>query len=498
MDKKITYFTLPNLFTLMNLVSGSFAVFYAFELSPEKLYIASIFIFISVIFDFLDGLIARLTKSVSEIGKNLDSLADLISFGVAPAVIIFQMLKAGMEIKVFTTDLPYTDILILLSPILLVVAGALRLAKFNVDDRQKNKFLGLAIPASAIFFASLPLLDVYDPYDLIILKDWFDAVPFKFVLAIIGLQVYILTNFWLYVISVLFFSVMQLIELPMFSLKFDGLSFKKNIARYIFLILAILLFALFQSFAIPFIIIIYILFSVGDDIVNAIINNKHLDLHDETFIKEKKSIAGERIRKIDISTDLKSHVNVPKVLPRIKVIFKAEEGNKKTELPDGIVLPDKFSPVTLKLYENLNLIFIKDIGISYTAIQKKELEDNPQITIEALHETSIAELVKETKNKIKLHGENDDVVMVTAGANHVAALVIIDDFWRKIHNIFKSNLIVAIPSNDTIFIAKESNPNAKERLLNVVNDLFSSSNSQGLLSKNLYFVKEGETKLTLL
>ena len=223
-------------------------------------------VFISVFFDFLDGFVARLTKSFSEIGKNLDSLADLVSFGVAPAVIIFQMLKTGMEIKVFTTDLPYTDILILLSPILLIVAGALRLAKFNVDDRQKNYFLGLAIPASAVFFASLPLLDVYDPYKLVILKDWLDAVPFKFVLAIIGLQVYILTNFWLYVISVLFFAVMQLIELPMFSLKFDGLSFKKNIARYIFIILAILLFALLQCLALPFIVIIYILFSVGDDI----------------------------------------------------------------------------------------------------------------------------------------------------------------------------------------------------------------------------------------
>ena len=115
MDKKLTYFTLPNLFTLMNLVSGSFAVFYAFELNAEKLYLASIFVFISVFFDFLDGLVARLTKSFSEIGKNLDSLADLVSFGVAPAVIIFQMLKTGMGIKVFSADLPYTDILILLS-----------------------------------------------------------------------------------------------------------------------------------------------------------------------------------------------------------------------------------------------------------------------------------------------------------------------------------------------------------------------------------------------
>ena len=266
MDKKIRYFTLPNLFTLMNLISGSIALFYAFE-KPHNLVYASLFVFIAIIFDFLDGFIARLTKSVSDVGKQLDSLADLVSFAVAPAAITFQMLKMAMEIKEFSADLPYTDILILFSPILLVVAAALRLAKFNVDDRQKTKFLGLAVPVSAIFFASLPMVNNFDPDNLVVLKVWLDVdLPFDFILAVIGMQVFVLTNVWVYVIPILVFAVLQLIEIPFFSLKFESFSFKNNVARYIFLIIALILFVLLQFFILPFIVIIYILVSVGDDI----------------------------------------------------------------------------------------------------------------------------------------------------------------------------------------------------------------------------------------
>jgi CDP-diacylglycerol---serine O-phosphatidyltransferase len=267
MENKIRYFTLPNILTLINLIAGSFAIYFAFEAQYEKLYYASYFVFLAVVFDMLDGTVARLTKSTSEIGKQLDSLADLVSFGVAPAVITYQMIKAGLEIDKFSFDLSLSDILILLTPILLVVAGALRLAKFNVDNRQKENFMGLPIPASAIFFASLPLLNVFDPYKLIVLKDWLDMVPFKFVLAVIGLQVYILTDYWFFLISIFFMVFMQLINFPIFSLKFQGFGYRQNAIRYIFLLFAVLLFALFQSFSLPFIVIFYILFAVFVDVV---------------------------------------------------------------------------------------------------------------------------------------------------------------------------------------------------------------------------------------
>ena len=269
MDKELRYFSLPNILTLFNLIAGSFALFFAFEKNGEQLYIASIFILIALVFDFLDGLVARLTNSISKIGKQLDSLADLVSFGVAPAAIVFQMLKVSLDSNgEFSMDsLTFEQTLILLFPILLIVAAALRLAKFTADDKQKTVFLGLATPVSALFFASLPLLNNFDPDNLIILKIWLDVnLPFDFVLAIIGLQVFVLTSVWFYTVSIVTIAILQLINLPMFSFKFEDLSFKKNITKYIFLILSFLLIIFLQCFILPFIVILYILFSVGDDI----------------------------------------------------------------------------------------------------------------------------------------------------------------------------------------------------------------------------------------
>ncbi len=270
MEKELRYFTLPNIFTLLNLVSGSTALLFAFE-KPENLTYAAAFIFIAAFFDFIDGFVARLTNSVSKLGKYLDSLSDIVSFGIAPAVVVFQMLKTAEEVKFFSVDLPYTQVLILLSPIVLIIAAALRLAKFDADRRQTHYFLGLPVPVSAVFFASLPFVNAFDPDNLLILKTWLDVnMPFDFILAVIGTQVYLLTNFWFYVVSIFVFAILQLIEIPMFSFKSENYSFKSNSGKYIFLILAILMFVLIQSFIIPIIIILYILFSVGIDIVNAI------------------------------------------------------------------------------------------------------------------------------------------------------------------------------------------------------------------------------------
>jgi len=266
MDKELRYFTLPNILTLMNLVFGSLAILYAFENSGNLTYSAT-FIFIAAFFDFIDGFVARLTNSVSKIGKYLDSLSDLVSFGIAPAAVIYQMLKTASEIKSFSVDLPYVQVLILLSPIVLIIAAALRLAKFDADRRQTNHFLGLPVPVSAVFFASLPFVNEFDPDNLLILKTWLDVnLPFDIILAIIGVQVYVFTNVWFYIVSIFVFAILQLLEIQMFSFKSDNYSFKTNAVKYIFLILAVLMFALLQCFILPIIIILYILFSVGIDI----------------------------------------------------------------------------------------------------------------------------------------------------------------------------------------------------------------------------------------
>ncbi len=263
MDKDLRYFSLPNILTLMNLVAGSIAIVYAFE-KPGNLTYAAAFIFIAAFFDFADGFTARLTNSVSKLGKYLDSLSDIVSFGIAPALIIFQMLKGALDVKSFSPDLPYTKVLIMLAPLILIIAAALRLAKFDADKRQAHYFLGLPVPISAVFFASLPFVNLFDPDSLIILKDWLDVnLPFRFILAVLGVQVYVLTNFWFYVVAIFVFAILELTELKMFSFKMNNYSFKKSAGKYVFLLLALLLFVFFQCFAIPFIVILYILFSIG-------------------------------------------------------------------------------------------------------------------------------------------------------------------------------------------------------------------------------------------
>ncbi len=267
MNKDLRYFTIPNIFTLLNLIAGSFAIFYAFEKS-ETLHYASYFILAALVFDFLDGFVARLINAESKIGAQLDSLADLVSFGIAPAAITYQLLAIALNINSPDTVLSIVDVLILMSPILLIVAAALRLAKFNIDDRQKRDFFGMPTPVSAMFFISIPLLNEFNPDNLVILKVWLDVnLPFDFILAVIGLQIFVIPSFMTYVVSIIIATILQLIDLSMFSLKFDGLSFGKNRTRYIFVLISFILFIFLQCFIVPFIVILYVLFSVGDDII---------------------------------------------------------------------------------------------------------------------------------------------------------------------------------------------------------------------------------------
>ncbi len=274
MKNDLKYFTLPNILTLLNLLAGSFAIFFATTVVIDNLFIASYFVLIALIFDFFDGWTARKLNQVSVFGKQLDSLADLVSFGVAPAVIIFQMLKHAMKIKELTLDLPLEQILIVSTPILLVAAAALRLAKFNINDKQEKNFLGLAVPASALFFVSFPIIFSMDSgksYEFILLKLINGSSPMEVDLAIIGMYLYVFPLKWLYIISIFVFAVLQLINVSMFSLKFDGLSFKNNASRYVFSGVAFLMLLMLQFLALPFIVIIYILFSVVDDIIKLFI-----------------------------------------------------------------------------------------------------------------------------------------------------------------------------------------------------------------------------------
>ena len=235
------FFWVPNAITALNLVSGSLAVFFAID---GQLGWASVFILIAAVFDFLDGFAARLLKAYSSIGKELDSLADMVSFGLAPAAIVFTMLEYTM----FGVNQPIQDIeanwskwIVLFTSFVIPVAGAFRLAKFNTDNRQSEQFLGMPIPANAIFFASLG----------IILE-----LGTNLTIQAIILNKYVLLA------SVFICSFLMVSELPMFSMKFKNLHLKENALRFLFLGTTVLMLIFLQIYALPLIIIWYVLLSV--------------------------------------------------------------------------------------------------------------------------------------------------------------------------------------------------------------------------------------------
>jgi CDP-diacylglycerol--serine O-phosphatidyltransferase len=196
------------------------------------------------VFDFLDGAAARLFDAKSDTGKDLDSLADVVSFGVVPGMILFKMMEA------FFTEGNYNNDILLYIPFvafLLPLFSALRLAQFNNDERQTDAFIGLPTPASAILIASFPL----------ILKQQSSSLE----MYLEGLQ-NLLTNVFFLLVITIALSFLLIAELPLFSLKFKNFSWSENKIRFIFMGVSIISFVFLYYSAIPIIILLYILISL--------------------------------------------------------------------------------------------------------------------------------------------------------------------------------------------------------------------------------------------
>ncbi|MFD0941729.1 CDP-diacylglycerol--serine O-phosphatidyltransferase [Pedobacter boryungensis] len=214
---------IPNAITCANLFSGCVGIVFAFK---GELEIAAYCVLFSGIFDFFDGMVARLLHVKSAIGKELDSLADMVSFGFLPGVIMFQLLKTSDYSSEY---LPYLGFII-------TIFSALRLAKFNIDERQTEEFIGLNTPMNTLFIVSLPF----------IAKDYPTVIgSTMLLLAIVAITSFLLVS-----------------EIKIFSLKFSSMAWAKNKFKFIFLILSALLIAFLQFAAVPFVLVLYIALSV--------------------------------------------------------------------------------------------------------------------------------------------------------------------------------------------------------------------------------------------
>ncbi|MEO9954947.1 CDP-alcohol phosphatidyltransferase family protein [Nonlabens sp.] len=241
----------PNIITLLNLLCGCIGAIYAFN---DELILAGIFVAAGIFFDFFDGLAARLLHVSSELGKQLDSLADMVTSGLVPGIVMYQMLSDAIGNNIIQLNgnqlignhelFNYTWIPIL--GFLITLGSCYRLAKFNIDTRQTDSFIGVPTPANAILIISLGI--IAQDYN----AGWVtEALTNPYVLTII-------TIFSVYILNA---------ELPLFALKFKSFGWKGNEIRWIFIALCITLIGTLQIYAVPCIIVIYILMSVVNNVM---------------------------------------------------------------------------------------------------------------------------------------------------------------------------------------------------------------------------------------
>lgn len=244
---------IPNLFTLLNLVCGFVAIIFVLQTGqsilyidgegysqvdlPEKITWGALMIFAAAVIDFLDGFVARLFKATSEMGKELDSLADVVSFGVAPGLILYQLLRISYAKEDGGLDV---SIAWLLPAVLVPCAAAWRLAKFNLDTEQQFSFKGLPTPAAGLVIASLPLII------------WFPQFEIQTLLI----------NQWVIYSIILLLSLLMVSNLPLMSLKFKDSSFKNNLSKYILAVICIASALTLKWLAVPVTLVAYVILSL--------------------------------------------------------------------------------------------------------------------------------------------------------------------------------------------------------------------------------------------
>ena len=238
---------LPNILTLFNLFCGSIAVLFAVQ---NHFVAAGLFVFIGICFDFLDGFVARKLKVQSELGLQLDSMADMVTSGLVPGIVMYKLISNAVSMASTETDGPWGFTMQLdgleqsylpLIGLLITMASAYRLATFNLDEDQQSYFKGLPTPANTLLIISLPLIMEFQSTNFmsaLILNPWF-------LIGLTFLSCYLLNS-----------------KLKLFALKFKDWSFKLNVIRYSFLLLSLVFLLLFQFVAIPMIILLYISLSI--------------------------------------------------------------------------------------------------------------------------------------------------------------------------------------------------------------------------------------------
>jgi CDP-diacylglycerol---serine O-phosphatidyltransferase len=253
---------IPNLFTLLNIIFGCIAIVCILQTGetivqldpygasqvflPERLWWGALFIFAAAVIDFLDGFLARMLRASSEMGKQLDSLSDVVSFGVAPGMILYQLLRIGFAQGENGLDVSFWA---LLPAFIFTGAVAWRLAKFNLSTNQTNSFQGVPSPAAGLVVASFPLIIFYQYF---------------------GIQTLFINPWFLYAV-ILLLSYLMLSPRTFMAIKFNDFSFKNNLLKYILLAVSLVLIVVLKWLAVPVIFILYLVVSFFSKTQNTIV-----------------------------------------------------------------------------------------------------------------------------------------------------------------------------------------------------------------------------------
>lgn len=236
---------IPNILTMLNLLCGCIAITNAIS---YELVNSAYCVMICAILDYLDGVSAKLLNSFSELGKQLDSLADMVSFGIVPSIIMFQLIRypQGSDYTVgeYTSMLAICHFLSF-TAFTIAICSAIRLGKFNINNNQSMSFIGLPTPANALLLSSLPVFTENNTF---------------------GINNFILSPYFLMPTTILF-SYLLLSNINLFNLKFVNFQWNENKIRYIFLALSAILVVFFKFSALPLIIILYILLSLTNNLI---------------------------------------------------------------------------------------------------------------------------------------------------------------------------------------------------------------------------------------
>ncbi len=237
---------IPNILTLGNLVCGGIAITLIFE---DQMHWAGLLVIAAAVLDFLDGFVARVLKVAGPIGKQLDSLADMVTFGVVPALIAYKLIEAGVAHH-HPDGVDGVAAYVKYAAFLIAAMSAYRLAKFNVDESQSDSFSGIPTPANAIFWIGIPLAMHYQT----------DSIPSQ-------VSNWLANPHIVLVVSIVM-SVLLVAPIRMIALKFKHYGFKGNVARYLLIIGCAFLLITFRFIGFPLIIALYVLLSIANGLTN--------------------------------------------------------------------------------------------------------------------------------------------------------------------------------------------------------------------------------------